>query len=68
VDYTDWRVQLWGFLVRPYLRTIHQFRLVAALYCKFAHVPDTEIPYSIHYLVKDVSFKSIKNAGKAGDQ
>lgn len=36
VDYTDWRPRLWGFLVRSYLRTVEQFRLVVALYVKLS--------------------------------
>ena len=70
IDYTDWRPRLWGFLVRSYLRTVEQFRLVVALYVKLSiedgHGVDSrdDIPASINNLVKDVTFKSVKMAGR----
>ena len=36
-DYTDWKVRLWTFLVRPYLETIYQFRQVLALYARLKY-------------------------------
>ena len=74
IDYTDWRPRLWGFLVRSYLRTVEQFRLVVALYVKLSiedgHGVDSKngIPASIKDLVKDVTFKTVKMAGRDNGQ
>jgi len=65
VNYSDWRPRLWGFLVRPYLRTIAQFRLVVALYVKLSGDGDGDgvrAPESIQHLVNDVTFKSVRKA------
>lgn len=64
-DYSDWRVKLWSFLVRPYIRTIHQFRLFLALYVKLKG-EDTirQLPPSLLHLVEDVTFGSVKKAGR----
>ena len=59
-NYTDCRVKLWTFLVRPYLRTIDQFRLFVALYVRLS---GDNIPNSISHLVNDVTFKTVKKAG-----
>ena len=74
IDYTDWRPRLWGFLVRSYLRTVEQFCLVVALYVKLS-MKDTiskdnadVIPVSINNLVKDVTFKTVKMAGRANPE
>ena len=79
VDYTDWRPRLWGFLVRSYLRTVEQFRLVVALYVKLSTenfdggigdgttctcTCSSAVPASIMHLVKNVSFKTVKKAGQ----
>ena len=73
VDYTDWRPRLWGFLVRSYLRTVEQFRLVVALYVKLSTENfddgigdgiNSAVPASIMHLVKNVSFKTVKKAGQ----
>ena len=64
-DYTDARVKLWTFLVRPYLRTIEQFRLFLALYLKLeCETGVNYIPKPISELIVDVTFKSVKVAGK----
>lgn len=71
IDYADWRPRLWGFLVRSYLRTVEQFRLIVALYVKLSmedghgEDDDDSIPASIKDLVKDVTFKTVKMAGRA---
>ena len=36
-DYTDWKVRLWTFLVRPYLETIYQFRQILVLYARLQY-------------------------------
>ena len=64
-DYSDARVKLWTFLVRAYLRTIEQFRLFLALYLKLGCEDKVEyVPESISVLIENVSFKSVKVAGK----
>lgn len=64
-DYTDSRVKLWTFLVRPYLRTIRQFRLFLALYLKLeCETGLHNIPNPIKDLIEDVTFKSVKVADK----
>jgi tRNA-dihydrouridine synthase len=64
-DYSDSRVMLWTFLVRPYLRSIEQFRLFLALYLKLGCEEGvTNVPQSIAIHVENVSFKSVKVAGK----
>ena len=62
-DYTDYRVKLWTFLVRPYLRNVDQFRLFVALYVRLS---GDNIPNSISHLVNDVTFKTVKKAGNMG--
>ena len=59
-DYTDFRPRLWSFLVRPYLKSIIQFRQVVALYVKLngSILPDSLKKY------EDATFKSIKNYNK----
>jgi tRNA-dihydrouridine synthase len=65
-NYADARVKLWIFLVRPYLRTIEQFRLFLALYLKLnCDTGVDNIPQSINELIGDVTFKSVKVAGKS---
>jgi len=64
-NYSDWRVKLWSFLVRPYLRNIEQFRLFVALYVQLSGAAEKdEVPEGIRHLVPDVSFGSVKKAGK----
>jgi tRNA-dihydrouridine synthase len=64
-DYADPRVKLWTFLVRPYLRTIEQFRLFLALYLKLGCETGVDtIPQNVKQLIDDVTFKSVKVAGK----
>ncbi|KAL7518357.1 hypothetical protein ACHAWX_004302 [Stephanocyclus meneghinianus] len=65
-NFSDPRVKLWTFLVRPYLRNIAQFRLFLALYVKLLCDEDrtNRIPRSILPLIEDVSFKIIKEAGQ----
>ena len=74
IDYSDWRPRLWGFLVRSYLRTVEQCRLVVALYVKLSMEVGCSkdsayaTPTSIEHLVKDVTFKSVKMAGRANPE
>lgn len=69
-DYTDYRVKLWFLLVRSYVRNIEQFKLFVALYVKLSNEGDTVaddrsvVPQSIHHLVQDATFGSVKKAGK----
>jgi tRNA-dihydrouridine synthase len=71
-DYTDYRVKLWFLLVRSYVRNIEQFKLFVALYVKLSSECDLAaaedghcgVPQSIHHLVQDVTFGSVKKAGK----
>lgn len=64
-NWSDWRVKLWNFLVRPYLRNIEQFRLFVALYVKLSGGEERDkVPESICHLVQSVSFGSVKKAGK----
>jgi len=64
-DYSDWRVKLWTFLVRPYVRSIEQFRMFVALYVQLSYGGNDDlVPESIRHLVQDVSFGSVKKAGK----
>ena len=62
-DWKDWRVKMWSFLVRPYLRSIDQFRGFLALYVQQSG-NENRVPASIHKLVETVSFGSVKKAGK----
>ena len=53
-----------SFLVRPYLRSMEQFKLFVALYVQLSDDGRNEkIPESIAHLVKDVTFKSVKMEG-----
>ena len=55
-DYSDWRVKLWKFLVRPYLRSIKQFRLFVALYIQLSCGENSDgVPESIRHLVQGFS-------------
>lgn len=64
-NYKDWRVRIWSFLVRPYIRSIEQFRMFVALYVQLSSSgEDEQVPESIRSLVKDVTFGSVKKAGK----
>jgi tRNA-dihydrouridine synthase len=65
-DYSDWRVKLWPLLVRSYVRSIEQFRLFVALYVRLSggDGDDRRVPESIHHLVQDATFGSVKKAGK----
>ena len=62
-DWKDWRVKMWSFLVRPYLRSVEQFRGFLALYVQQSGDRDC-VPDSILRLVSDVTFGSVKKAGK----
>ena len=62
-DWKDWRVKMWSFLVRPYLRSVEQFRGFLALYVQQSGNQD-RVPDQILRLVADVTFKSVKKAGK----
>ena len=62
-DWKDWRVKMWSFLVRPYLRSVEQFRGFLALYVQQSG-NETRVPDSILKLVSDVTFGSVKKAGK----
>lgn len=62
-DWKDWRVKMWAFLVRPYLRSLVQFRGFLALYVQQSGDKD-RVPDSILRLVSDVTFGSVKKAGK----
>ena len=62
-DWKDWRVKMWSFLVRPYLRSVEQFRGFLALYVQQSGDED-RVPDSILRLVSDVTFGSVKKAGK----
>jgi len=62
-DWKDWRVKMWSFLVRPYLRSVEQFRGFLALYVQQSGNED-RVPDSILRLVSDVTFGSVKKAGK----
>lgn len=59
-DYTDWRLRLWTFLVRPYLETIYQFRQVLGLYAKQTYSNEKDLPASLAHL-PDVSFQDIRH-------
>eukprot|EP00579_Thalassiosira_antarctica_P012762 CAMPEP_0201908122 /NCGR_PEP_ID=MMETSP0903-20130614/323_1 /ASSEMBLY_ACC=CAM_ASM_000552 /TAXON_ID=420261 /ORGANISM="Thalassiosira antarctica, Strain CCMP982" /LENGTH=424 /DNA_ID=CAMNT_0048442391 /DNA_START=63 /DNA_END=1334 /DNA_ORIENTATION=- len=61
LDYSAWRVRLLTFLESRNLRSTEQFRLFVALYVQLS---ECEPPKSIRDLVKDVSFGSVKKAGK----
>jgi hypothetical protein len=54
---------MWAFLVRPYLRSLVQFRGFLALYVQQSGDKD-RVPDSILRLVSDVTFGSVKKAGK----
>ena len=54
---------MWSFLVRPYLRSIEQFRGFLALYVQQSGEED-RVPDSIHKLVATVTFGSVKKGGK----
>jgi len=56
-DYNDWRVRLWTFLVRPYLKTVYQFRQVVTLYVK---LNESTLPESLKYQ-PEPSFHSIRH-------
>eukprot|EP00980_Cylindrotheca_fusiformis_P018265 scaffold5939_cov111-Cylindrotheca_fusiformis.AAC.4 len=58
MDYKDWRARLWTFMVRPYLETIYQFRLLVALY---ANLSCSDMPESLLYL-PDPSFQSVRHS------
>lgn len=63
-DYSDWRVKLWSFLVRPFLRNIEQYRLFVALYVQLSGCgKECNVPESICHLVDDVTFGMVKKAG-----
>ncbi len=63
-DFSDWRVKLWTFLVRPYLRNIEQFRLFVALYIQLSGGgANDQVPDSIRHLIRDVTFGMVKKAG-----
>lgn len=64
LDYSDWRVKLWNFLVRPYVRSFEQFRLFIALYLQLSGSGnDDQVPESIRHLIGDVTFGQVKKAG-----
>lgn len=63
-NYQDWRVKLWSFLVRPYLRSTEQFKMFVALYVQLSGQNDEKVPVSIRHLVSSVTFGSVKKAGK----
>ena len=64
-DFSDYRVKLLSFLVRPYLRSIEQYRLFVALYVKLSSDEKfNQAPASIRHLIDDVTFGSVKKAGK----
>lgn len=60
-DYSDWKVRLWTFMVRPYIHTLYQFRLLIALYVK---LNGSTLPASLQDLPGEPSFKLIRHAGK----
>lgn len=62
-NWKDWRVRMWSFLVRPYLRSVEQFRGFLALYVQQSGEED-RVPDSIHKLVATVTFGSVKKGGK----
>lgn len=59
-DYSDWRVRLWTFLVRPYLETLYQFQLIVALYVRLS---GGSMPASLRHL-PEPTFQSIRHARK----
>jgi len=62
-DYSDYRVRLWSFLVRPYLRSINQYRMFVALFVKQSGGEKEDQPEAIrHFLVEDLTYKKIKKA------
>jgi len=61
-DYSDYRVRLWTFLVRPYLRSIAQYRLFVALFVKLSGGEKEDQPKSIRHLVDDVTYRAVKKA------
>ncbi len=56
-DYSDWRLRLWTFLVRPYVKNIYQFRQVVHLY---VNLNGSKLPESLRGLPSP-SFKSIRH-------
>jgi len=52
----------WSFLVRPYLRSIYQYRLFVALFVKQSGGDKEDQPESIKHFIADVTYKSIKKA------
>jgi tRNA-dihydrouridine synthase len=58
IDFQDWRPRLWTFLVRPYLKTLDQFRQVVALYVK---LNGSELPDLLRDM-QDPTFRSIRHA------
>eukprot|EP00986_Skeletonema_menzelii_P019687 scaffold28932_cov143-Skeletonema_menzelii.AAC.1 len=62
-NWKDWRVKMWSFLVRPYLRSVEQFRGFLALYVQQSG-DQNRAPDQILRLVSDVTFGSVKKAGK----
>jgi tRNA-dihydrouridine synthase len=76
-DYSDWRFRLWTFLVRPYLKSLYQFRQVVVLYVKLDHESRSgstrtlsstvswleKLPESLQHL-PEPSFKSIRHASE----
>lgn len=56
-DYNDWRLRLWTFLVRPYIKSLFQFRQVVHLYVT---LNGSKLPESLKHLPHP-SFKSIRH-------
>lgn len=53
----------WSFLVRPYLRSINQYRMFVALFVKQSGGEKEDQPEAIrHFLVEDLTYKKIKKA------
>lgn len=62
--HNGWRARLWTFLIRPYLRTIFQFRQFVHLFCVNS---GDQIPNSIFDLPTP-SFRTIRREKEERDQ
>lgn len=59
IDYNDWKVRLWTFLVRPYIQSIFQFQQFVLLYIKL-NGSMNNIPPSLQHQ-PEPSFQSIRH-------
>ena len=52
--YNDWRTRIWTFLVRPYIQSIEQFRLVVLLYLKMKYEDDATSQDAFSSIQEDI--------------